>query len=52
MLIHHDAESVLWIMMKLSYIGNPDIYLEAKMKNMTLENGVWAWMNSPKRYVK
>ena len=57
MVIYHDAESVLWRIYKyfklnLSSIGNPEIYLGAKLKNMWLENGVWAWANILARYVK
>ena len=46
MLIHHDAESVIWLIdkyfnLKPSSIGEPDIYLGAKLKKMRLDNGVW-----------
>ena len=48
MVIHHDTESVLrqidkYFKLKPSLIGDPDIYLEAKLSNMKLENGVCAW---------
>ena len=57
MVIHHDAESVFWriemyFKLKPSLIRNPDIYLRANLKKMRLENGVWAWVNSPVRYGK
>ena len=57
MVTHHDADSVLWLIykyfkLKPSSIGNPDIYLGAKSKNMRLENGVWAWENILERNVK
>ena len=57
MVIHHDAESVLrridkYFKLKTSSIGDLDIYLGAKSKKMRLESGVWAWVNSPARYVK
>ena len=50
--IHHNTESVLWIIDKYfklnpSLISDPDIYLEAKSKKMQLENGVWEWENRP-----
>ena len=56
MVIHHDAESVLWKIYKYSKlnpssIGNPDIYLGAKLKKMKLGNGIRSWANSPERYV-
>ena len=46
MFIHHDTDSVLkridkHLKLKPSFIGNPDIYLGAKLKNMILENWVW-----------
>ena len=57
MVIHHDAESVLrkidkYFKLKLSLIGDPDIYLGASLMKMRLENVVWAWVNSSARYVK
>ena len=57
MVIHHDTESVLWrinkyFKLKPSSIGDPDIYLGAKLKKMRLENGVWGWANIPARDVK
>ena len=56
MVIHNYLESVLWQIDKYfklnpSSIGDPDIYLGAKLKKMQLENGVWAWANIPARYV-
>ena len=57
MVIYHDTETVLrridkYFKLKPSSIGDPDIYLGAKLKKMRLENGVWAWANSSARYVK
>ena len=57
MVIHNEAESVIWRLDKYfqlepSSIGEPAIYLEAKLKNMQFEKGVWAWANSPSRYIK
>ena len=57
MVIHYDADSVLkridnYFNLKPSLIGDPDIYLGAKLNKMRLDNGVWAWSNSPARYVK
>ena len=56
-IIHLDAESVLrklkkFFKLKHSLIGDPDIYLGAKLKKMRLKNGVCAWANRPARYVK
>ena len=55
--IHHDADSVLrrvdkYFKLKPISIGEPDIYLEEKLKKMRLKNGVWAWVNIPAWYVK
>ena len=57
MVIHHDADIVLWRIYKYfklnpSSIGDPDIYLGDKLKKMQLENGVWPCANRPARYVK
>ena len=38
--------------LKPSSIGDPDIYLGSKLNKMRLENGVWAWANSPESYFK
>ena len=56
-IIHHDTESVLrridkYFKLKPSSIGDPVIYLGGKLHKMRLENGLWAWANSPARYVK
>ena len=57
MVFHHYVESVISIIDKYfkinpSYIGEPDIYFRYKLNKMRLENGVWAYTNIPKRYVK
>ena len=38
--------------LKLSSIGDPDIYFGAKLNKTRLDNGVWEWENSPSIYVK
>ena len=55
--IHHDATSALeeldkFFMMKPGSIGDPDIYLGAKLRKVQLDNGVWAWSMSPSKYVQ
>ena len=57
MVIYHDADNMirridLYFNLKPSSIGDPDIYLESKLKKMRFENGVRAWENSPAKYVK
>ena len=57
MVIHHDADIALrqidkYFKLKTCSIGDPEIYLGAKLKKMWLENGVWEWANSPERCVK
>ena len=37
--------------MKAGSIGDPDIYLGAKVKLMKMNNGVTAWAISPSKYV-
>ena len=55
--IHHDAVGVLteldyYFKMKPGSIGDPDIYLGAKLRKTTLPNGVEAWGLSPSKYVQ
>ncbi len=56
MVVHHDALSVMarldkYFKMKPGSIGDPSMYLGATLKKMQLENGAWAWANSPAKYV-
>jgi hypothetical protein len=37
--------------LKPDSVGNPDIYLGAKLKQTRLDNGVWAWVLSPSKNV-
>ena len=55
--IHHDATSALrqldkYFMMKPGSIGDPDIYLGAKLCSVELDNGVRAWGMSSSKYVQ
>jgi hypothetical protein len=55
--IHHDAMKQIrainkWIPLKKSSVGNPDIYLGAKLRKIVLDNGVEAWSMSPSKYVQ
>ena len=55
--IHHDAETCLkeidkFFKMKPDSIGDPDIYLGAKLRLVTLCNGRKAWSMSPSKYVQ
>ena len=55
--IHHDAMGALqeldkYFVMKKGSIGDPDIYLGAKLRQVTLPNGVHAWGASPSKYVQ
>ena len=54
--IHHDAMSVLrqinsYLPLKPTSVGDPDIYLGAKLKETQLPNGIYAWGLSPSKYV-
>ena len=56
LVIHHDSLSVLnqineYLPLKPTSVGDPDIYLGAKMRYTQLANGVWAWSLSPSKYV-
>ena len=37
--------------MKPGSIGDPDVYLGAKLRQVQLDNGVWAWGLSSSKYV-
>ena len=37
--------------LKPGSLGDPDIYLGAKLRKMQMHNGVWAWALSPAKYV-
>jgi hypothetical protein len=55
--IGHDATEMLheidkYFKMKPGSIGDPDIYLGAKLRQCTLPNGVHAWALSPSKYVQ
>jgi hypothetical protein len=55
--INHDAEQCLqeidkFFPMKQGSIGDPDIYLGAKLRQVKLNNGVNAWSFSPTKYVQ
>jgi hypothetical protein len=54
--IHHDAMTVLkrinkYLPLKPDSVGDPDMYLGAKLRQTELTNGVWAWALSPSKYV-
>ena len=55
--IRHDAEECIreidkYFPMKEGSIGNPDIYLGAKLRQVRLDNGVECWALSPTKYVQ
>ena len=57
MVIHHDSLSILkrndsYFKLKPSSIGDPDIYLGAKVNKTTLVNGTWFWSMIPFKYVQ
>jgi hypothetical protein len=54
--IHHDTMTVMgeinkYLPLKPSSVGDPDIYLGAKLKETRLPNGVMAWELSPSEYI-
>lgn len=56
LLAHHDAMPALmaidkYFKMKEGSMGDPDFYLGAKLRKMTLANGVEAWAMSASKYV-
>ncbi len=55
MCIHDNPESVLskideYFLLKPNSIGEPDLYLGAKLMLMQLENCLWGWGLSPSKY--
>ena len=57
MVIHHDSLSILkniykYFTLKHFPIGEPDIYLGAKLSKITMPNEVWCWSMSPYQYVQ
>ena len=56
LVINHDPMSILnrineYLPLKPNSVGDPDIYLGAKLRNVRLANGVYAWALSPSKYV-
>ena len=57
LVIHHAADTALheldhFFKMKSGSIGDPNMYLGAKLRKVTLENGVEAWATSASKYVQ
>ena len=57
LVVHHDAMTTLmkiekYFKLKPSSIGDPGIYLGAKLKHTCAPNGVWCWTLSPSKYVQ
>ena len=54
--MHHDPMTILdqingYMSLKPSSVGDPDIYLGAKLRQTHLPNGVWAWGLSPSKCI-
>ena len=57
LVVHHEAMTTLmkidkYFKLKPSSIGDPDIYLGAKLKYNRAPNGVCCWRLSPSKYVQ
>ena len=57
LVVHHHAMTTLmkidkYFKLKPSSIGDPDIYLGAKLKYIRAENGVWCWTLIPSKYIQ
>ena len=57
MVIHHDARPILdridkFMKLKESSVGDPDMYLGAKLKTVQMDHDVWCWYISPSKYVQ
>ncbi len=56
LVIHHVPMTIFdkingYMTLKPSSVGDPAIYLGAKLRRTRLKNGVWAWGLSPSKYV-
>ncbi len=49
-LIHTQIDK--YFPLKPDSVGEPDVYLGARLKLMQLENGVWAWGLRPSKYLQ
>ena len=57
LVVHHAPKGILdeidkFFKLKPASIGDPDIYLGAKLRKMTLNNGVWCWSISLSKYIQ
>ena len=57
MVIHHDARTILgridkFMKLKESSVGDPDIYLGAKLNKVQMDNDVRCWYIRPSKYVQ
>ena len=57
LVMHYNADPVLkaidkFMKLKESSVGDPDIYLGAKLKKTQMPNGVWCWSLSPSKYIQ
>ena len=57
MVIHHDVRPILdridkFMNLKEISVGNPDLYLGAKLNKVQMSNDVWCWSISPSKYVQ
>jgi hypothetical protein len=55
--VHHDGMMALqeidfYFKMKEVSMGDPDLYLGAKVRQVVMPNGVLSWMLSPAKYIK
>ncbi len=56
LVMHHDPMTILdktngYMPLKPSSVGDPNIYFGAKLRQICLKNGVWAWGLSSSKYV-
>ena len=57
LVVHHNSRTDLdrigkFMKLKEDYVGNPDIYLGAKLKKVQISNDVWCWSLRPPKYVQ
>jgi len=57
LVIHEKPRPVLdridkYMKLKPDSVGDPDVYLGAKLKRVQVDNGVWCWSLSPSKYIQ
>ena len=57
LVVHHDSMPIMkkinkFFLLKPDSIGDPNMYVGAKIKYHKTPNGMWSWTMSPSKYVR